>query len=177
VKDSIANAGVTPRLLQARRKPASLIFCNPQSSWWISITSRVPSCAGERQRAITSSVITPPRVAQHVRLASEPERGEDVESRVHAGDKSPGGGSVRRQVGLLDPRREFRCWQELAIDAHRRRPYREPNRDRHTRTSVGRAAGMIGPMPEPRERLAPEVFRLPGRENPRTPYYSDTYFA
>jgi hypothetical protein len=62
VNDSIANAGATPvACCSSARKPSSVIFCMPQSVWWMTITSRVPSrrwdTASER---ITSSVITPP---------------------------------------------------------------------------------------------------------------------
>ena len=49
------------RLLSSARKPSSVIFCMPQSVWWISITSRVPSRRWEiASERITSSVMTPP---------------------------------------------------------------------------------------------------------------------
>ena len=62
MNDSIANAGATPvASCSSARKPSSVSFCMPQSVWWISITSRVPSRRWEiASERITSSVITPP---------------------------------------------------------------------------------------------------------------------
>ena len=62
MKDSIAKAGATPvAAWSSARKPSSVSFCMPQSVWWISITSRVPSLRWEiASERITSSVMTPP---------------------------------------------------------------------------------------------------------------------
>ena len=95
------------------RKPSSVIFSMPQSVWWISITSRVPSLRCEiASERITSSVIDAAGVAQHVRLAvAEPERGEDVEPRVHAGDdRQPPARLARRGGGRPAARRRLGCW-------------------------------------------------------------------
>ena len=60
--DSIAKAGATPvAAWSSARKPSSVSFCMPQSVWWISMTSRVPSLRWEiASERITSSVMTPP---------------------------------------------------------------------------------------------------------------------
>ena len=54
--------GATPvASCSSARKPSSVSVCMPQSVWWISITSRVPSRRWETaSERITSSVMTPP---------------------------------------------------------------------------------------------------------------------
>ena len=85
---------------------------------------------GEGQRADHVVGDHAARVAQHVRLAvAEPERGEDVEPRVHAGDDRQVAARFDRQVGLLDPRREGLVVGDQLVDhTHRRRPYRAGTR-------------------------------------------------